>query len=499
MVLIFIALCSDVIYWMDKMKIYLNTLFLITLITIGFNSYGTEREDVKKTTNERPNILFILADDHRWDLLGKNHPIIKTPNLDALANQGVSFSNSFVTTPICASSRVSILTGLTERTHDFTFSRPATGVIESDNIYPKKLKDSGYTSGFVGKYEIKLSGDDSDRFDYFEPLLHSKTNTYKGSEIPQTHYITQRAKDFIVNMHDTSKPWVLNVNFWNPHALDSDKENQYHYPAKFENLYSDITIPPAKLSDDGTFAALPEFLKNSIGRMRWEYRYANDAMYQKMIKRHYRAISAVDEGVGQIISQLEKLGMLKNTIVIYTGDNGYSLNERQLAGKWFGWEEDLRVPLIIHDPRNSEHTGVSIDETVLNIDIAPTILDYADVAIPKTYQGNSLVGLVEGEKIPSWRDEFFFEHMYQPKRVSIPPMVGVRTDNWKFVDFYKNNYFQLYNLIEDPQEKFNLASLPEYKSKVEYFRKRTGEYIKMYEDQRTIEVKERAYFLNSRQ
>ncbi|MDC9526812.1 sulfatase-like hydrolase/transferase [Pseudoalteromonas sp. Angola-30] len=482
---------------MDKMKIYLNTLFLITLITIGFNSHGTEREDVKKTTNERPNILFILADDHRWDLLGKNHPIIKTPNLDVLASQGVSFSNSFVTTPICASSRVSILTGLTERTHDFTFSRPATGVIESDNIYPKKLKDSGYTSGFVGKYEIKLSGDDSDRFDYFEPLLHSKTNTYKGSEIPQTHYITQRAKDFIANMHDSSEPWVLNVNFWNPHALDSDKENQYHYPAKFENLYSDITIPPAKLSDDETFAALPEFLRKSIGRVRWEYRYANDAMYQKMIKRHYRAISAVDEGVGQIITQLEKLGMLQNTIIIYTGDNGYSLNERQLAGKWFGWEEDLRVPLIIRDPRNSEHKGVSVDETVLNIDIAPTILDYAGVAIPQTYQGNSLVGLVEDGKMPSWRDEFFFEHMYQPKRVSIPPMVGVRTDNWKFVDFYKNNYLQLYNLIEDPQEKFNLATLPEYKSKVKYFRKRTGEYIKMYEDQRTIEVKERTHFLNS--
>ena len=118
---------------------YLNTLFLITLITIGFNSHGADREDVEKTTNKRPNILFILADDHRWDLLGKNHPIIKTPNLDALANQGVSFSNSFVTTPICASSRISILTGLTERTHDFTFSRPATGTIESDNIAQDEL------------------------------------------------------------------------------------------------------------------------------------------------------------------------------------------------------------------------------------------------------------------------------------------------------------------------------------------------------------------------
>ncbi|OUS71083.1 acetylglucosamine-6-sulfatase [Pseudoalteromonas sp. A601] len=481
------------------MKLNFKALFFITLLAIGCNSHGAQKEGGESATNKRPNILFILADDHRWDLLGKDHPIIKTPNLDELASKGVSFSNSFVTTPICASSRVSILTGLTERTHDFTFSRPATGVIESDNIYPKKLKEQGYTSGFVGKYEIKLSGEDFDRFDYFEPLLHSKTNTYRGDDIPQTHYIAQRAKDFIERAQDSTKPWVLNVNFWNPHALDSDKQDQYHYPAKFENLYSDITIPPAKLSDDATFAALPEFLQKSIGRVRWEYRYANDAMYQKMIKRHYRAITAVDEGVGQIIAQLEKQGMLQNTIVIYTGDNGYSLNERQLAGKWFGWEEDLRVPLIIYDPRNTKQKGVSIDKTVLNIDIAPTILDYADVEIPKAYQGDSLVGLVEGEEMPSWREEFLFEHMYQPKRVSIPPMVGLRTNTWKFVDFYKNDHLQLYNLKEDPLEKFNLAQLPEYKSKVDELRKRTADYISKYENERSEEVSSRASFLNSRE
>ena len=246
------------------MKMHIKVLFVMIFLLFGCDSHTADSTSSENEITNRPNILFILADDHRWDLIGKSHPIIKTPNLDELAGQGVSFSNSFVTTPICASSRVSILTSLTERTHDFTFSRPATGSIESGNIYPKKLKDSGYTSGFVGKYEIKLSGEVSERFDYFEPLLHSKTNIHNGREIPQTHYITQRAKDFIVNAQDSSKPWVLNVNFWNPHALDSDKEDQYHYPAKFENLYSDITIPPAKLSDDATFAALPNFLKHQI-------------------------------------------------------------------------------------------------------------------------------------------------------------------------------------------------------------------------------------------
>ena len=200
-----------------------------------------------------------------------------------------------------------------------------------------------------------------------------------------------------------------------------------------------------------------------------------------------------------IIRNLHLLDILKNTIVIYTGDNGYSLNERQLAGKWFGWEEDLRVPLIIYDPRNTKKQGSNIEETALNIDIAPTILDYAGVEIPETYQGSSLVSLVKGEQVSSWRDEFFFEHMYQPKRVSIPPMVGVRTNTWKFVDFYKNDHLQLYNLKEDPKEQFNLAQLPEYKSKVDELRKRTADYISKYENERSKEVSSRASFLNSRE
>ena len=469
---------------------------LLILIAVLFIAPACAKIVNNQEATARPNILFILADDHRWDLIGKTHPIIKTPNLDQLAEQGVRFSNAFVTTPICASSRVSILTSLTERSHDYTFGRPKTGAIESANSYPNQLKNNGYLSGFVGKYEIKLTGDHFERFDYFEPLLHAKTNTYKGMTLPQTEYIAKRANDFIERSQSAAQPWVLNVNFWNPHALDSDKQDQYHYPAKFDSLYDDVTIPPAKLSDNHSFNQLPEFLKQSIGRTRWEYRFATDAMYQKMVKRHYRAISAVDEGVGSIIKQLRKLNMLDNTVIIYTGDNGYSLNERQLAGKWFGWEEDLRVPLIIHDPRNSENKGVSIDETVLNIDIAPTILEYAGVSKPATYQGESLVDLVKGIKQPNWRDEFFFEHMYQPKRVSIPPMVGVRTQQWKFVDFYKNDHKQLYNLIDDPNEQNNLADVPEFKGVLKRLSTKTKNYILKYENARTDEVKNRDSFLN---
>ncbi|GFD68648.1 hypothetical protein KUL152_30490 [Tenacibaculum sp. KUL152] len=445
--------------------------------------------------NRPPNILFILADDHRWDLLSRNSSQVQTPNLDALADEGVVFENAFVTTPICASSRISILTGLTERTHDFTFGRPATGEEESFNVYPALLKRAGYTTGFVGKYEIKLSGEDNERFDYFKPLLQAKNNEWKGEQIPQTHYIRNLASEFINRASEGDKPWALAVNFWNPHAHDMDKEDQFHYPPEFDSMYVNVNITKANVSDDKVFEALPDFLKTSMGRLRWEYRFANEEMYQRIVKRHYRAISSVDDAVGSLNRLLKSLDLDDNTIIIYTGDNGYALNERQLAGKWFGWEEDLRVPLIIKDPRNPLHK--EINKFALNIDIAPTILDFAGIPIPATYQGSSLIPLIGAEDVDEWRDEFFFEHMYQPKRAPIPPMYGLRTEHWKFVNFYKNDYMQLYDLEADPLETTNLAYEEKYRYLTGRLLEQAKAYIEEYEDARSEEVKSRKSFENA--
>ena len=439
------------------MKVTTSIKMLLTFsAAVAFLSACISDTARQGVSSSKPNILFILADDHRWDMLGKYHPIVNTPNLDELANKGSVFKNAFVTTPICASSRVSILTGLTERTHDFTFGRPKTGLEESANMYPAVLKRGGYDSAFVGKYEIGLSGKDADRFDFYKPLLQAKTEQYEGETLPQTYYIAELAKDFIEQSEGSGKPWTMSVNFWNPHAHDIDLEDQYHYPEEFESMYADVTIPPAKLSDDSTYQSLPEFLKRSIGRERWEWRYNSPNKYQRMVKRYYRAISAVDKAVGMIYQTLEKTGMANNTVIIYMGDNGYNLNERQLAGKWFGWEEDLRIPLIVYDPRNKEIQNQEVQEMALNIDIAPTIIELAGLEAPSSYQGMSLLPLINQSTDTIWRDEFFFEHMYQPKRTFIPPTVGLRTEKWKYIDFYKNEFQQLYDLANDPQEKFNL-------------------------------------------
>jgi arylsulfatase A-like enzyme len=474
-----------------------NKIKFALLLSLGVLASACQVTD-KATTQpndsdnsaSRPNILFILGDDHRWDLIGKYHPIVKTPTLDKLADQGVFFNKAFVTTPICGASRASILTGLTERTNDHSFHRPPVTEEDMAITYPVVLKQHGYTTGFVGKFGVETSGNIEQRFDYFKRSKMKKTDIHNGVERPQTYHFVELAKDFIEQNKNSGQPWSLSVSFWNPHALDKDKVDQYHYPAEFDDYYNDVTIPPAPLSSTEYFESLPEFLQTSLGRKRWEYRYKNDALYQKMVKRHYRAVSAVDRGIGMLYDKLVEAGMAENTIIIYTGDNGYSLNNRQLAGKWFGWDEDLRVPLIIFDPRNPK--GQVRDEIALNIDIAPTIVDLAGITLSERYQGKSLKPIMAGDT-PKWRSEFFFEHLFSPKVFNIPPTVGVRTEEWKYVRYYRHQHEQLYHLASDPNEAINLASSKQHQDVLNGLRKKTDAYIDQYEAERNPSVKQRAF------
>lgn len=431
----------------------------------------------------RPNILVIVADDHRQDLIGKYHDIIQTPTLDALCDQGIYFRNSYVTTPICAASRASIFTGLTERTHGYTFREPEVPADLVATAYPRLLKENGYRTGFVGKYGCKLNGAHSTRFDSYEILGQEISETYNGQSIPQTYYIANKARDFIedATLNHAGMPWCMSVSFWNPHAHDQDLADQYHYPPEFDLLYEELTLPDARISDDATFNALPEFLRVSKARERWGWRYEGEK-FQRMTKRYYRAITGVDKGVQMIREKLDDLEIEDNTVIIYIGDNGYMINERQLAGKWFGWEECLRVPLILYDPRSHAVKGVELDQTALNIDLAPTIAELAGVTIPEMYQGRSLYPLMLGES-PLWREEFFFEHYFLASGGTlIPRNEGVRTENWKYVNFVLDDYEQLYDLKNDPGEVTNLAHLASYSNTMAQLRHASTAYIELYDE-----------------
>lgn len=444
----------------------IQNIALISFSLISYNSFAQQKKDT------RPNIIFILTDDQRWDALGySGNEIIQTPKMDKLANEGCYFKNSFVTTPICAASRASIMTGLYERTHDYTFGQPPLQKQFIDSSYFALLKNAGYYNGFLGKFGVNFQESlDTTLFDVYQP---ERTDFYwrldnRGSEhIHLTDLTGLRAIDFIKNS-PKEKPFCLSVSYNAPHAEDQSP-NQYIWPKALDTLYQNVQIPQARLSEDKYYHQQPEFVREGLNRTRWYWRYDNPQKYQQMVKGYYRMISAVDRTIGQIRKALEECGQTENTVIILMGDNGYFMGERQLAGKWLMYENSLRVPLIIYDPRNEYNND--IEDFGLNIDIAPTILDFAGIDIPKSYQGISLVNYIKNNKPDHSRTMFLCEHLWDFKR--IPASEGIRTEEWKYfryVDY--SDHEELYNLLDDPYETRNLALEKQYIDKLKEMRKK---------------------------
>ncbi|MFO7575649.1 MAG: sulfatase-like hydrolase/transferase, partial [Bacteroidales bacterium] len=345
--------------------------------------------------NKRPNIIFILTDDQRWDALGyAGNRIIQTPEMDRLAGEGTWFRNAFVTTPISAASRASILTGMYERTHGYTFQQGPLKEPYMQLSYPVLLGLNGYHTGFFGKlgvtykYAEKIfnetdiydrNGNHPNRNGYFYKSIGTDTAHL-------TRYTGYQAQQFILNAPE-DKPFCLSLSFSAPHAHDNAPE-QYFWQEKTDHLYSDIDIPPPVLGENEYFNVLPEEVREGFNRLRWTWRFDTPGKYQNSVKGYYRMISEIDDEIGELRKLLEERGLAGNTIIIFTSDNGYYLGERQLAGKWLMHETSLRVPLIIYDPGEKKH--LEVDDMVLNIDVTKTILDIAGVKVPGEYQGISL-------------------------------------------------------------------------------------------------------------
>ncbi len=429
---------------------------------------------------ERPNIIFILTDDQRWDALGyAGNDIIHTPEMDRLAREGVYFQNAFVTTPICAASRASILTGMYERTHGYTFGQGEIKKEYIDQSYPLKMKASGYHTGFFGKFGVNYKGfsemfDEGENYDRNGKFKDGRGYFYKtiGQDtVHLTRYTGHKAIEFIQNSPE-GQPFCLSLSFSAPHAHDPAVD-QYFYEDQFASLYKDVEIKIPLLGSKKFFEAQPEYVREGENRTRWHWRYDNARKYQESVKGYYRMISEVDAEIGKIREALQEKGMADNTIIILTGDNGYFLGERQLAGKWLMYDNSLRVPLIIYDPKNSNPRDVG--DMVLNIDIPSTIFDFAGLEVPRTWQGRSLAGYVKGENPLASREEFVCEHLWQVDIIA--PSEGIRTKNWKYFRYINDpEHEELYDLEKDPLEKKNLANKKQYLKKLNEMRERFNQY-----------------------
>ncbi len=414
---------------------------------------------------KQPNIIFILTDDQRWDALGvAGNPIVQTPEMDALANAGTYFKNAFSTTPICAASRASILTGLYERTHGYTFQKPRLKQPYADIIYPKLLRESGYHVGFFGKLGVIIDSANQyfDQSDFYDRGGSPDRRGYFYKKIGKdtvhlTRYTGYQAQEFIKNA-PANKPFCLSLSFSAPHGHDNSVE-QYFWQDKSADLYKNIQIPAPLLGDDEYFNRLPKEVRDGFNRVRWKWRFDTPEKYQQMVKGYYRMITEIDNEIGEIRNQLKQKGIDDNTIIIVMGDNGYFLGDRQLADKWLMYDVSIRIPLIIYDPRVKKSS--SVDQMVLNIDITKTMMDMAGITAPKNYQGKSLTPLLVNNKTNLNRDAILLEHLWD--NPDIPSSEAIRTERWKYFRYRLINApEELYDLKNDPMEKNNLASDVKY-------------------------------------
>lgn len=452
-------------------SIFSFTLILLSISNVFFTA-------CTKTEKVRPNIIFILTDDQRWDALGyAGNSEIHTPEMDKLASTGVYFSNAMVTTPICAASRASIFTGLQERTHRFDFS---TGLIDDkymDSAYPKLMREAGYYTGFFGKFGVKYKGLDKlfDQYDEYDRGNFGDRRSYYyktigADTVHLTRFTGQQGLDFIASA-PSDKPFCLELAFSAPHAAD-EAQDQYFWQETTDSLFRGMEMAPAKISEDKYFEALPEGIRNGFNRLRWTWRYDTPEKYQTSVKGYYRMIAGIDLEIAKIRAALEAKGIADNTVIMLMGDNGYFIGERQLAGKWLMYDNCLRVPMIIYDPRVKNHQNNA--EMALNIDIPATILDLAGVAKPASWQGKSLLPIVEGKTKSLNRDTILVEHLWDFD--PIPPSEAVRTNEWKYMRYINDKSIEeLYNIANDPMEINNLALQRDQQNRLMEFREKCNQ------------------------
>ncbi len=442
-------------------------------------------EALKSGTAGKPNILFILTDDQRWNTLGcMGDTNILTPNIDRLAQEGVLFQNHFVTTSICCCSRASIFTGQYMRRHGIPdFEKPFTSAQWAET-YPALLREHGYRTGFIGKFGV---GNDpsvyamSNQFDYWRgiPGQGGKYFIEPGdtNRTHQTSRMGQQALEFL-NSSPTNRPFCLSISFTAPHARDQmPHDRQFTPDDRDEPLYAGITMPQPVTATDAYFQLLPKSVQTSEARTRWHWHFDTPEKFQNNTKDYYRLISGIDREVGRIMAELKMRGLASNTVVIVTSDNGYFLGDRELSDKWFMYEESLRDPLIICDPREpAGKRGRNEQAMTLNIDFAPTMLDLAGVPPPAGMQGRSLIPLIENQHPADWRTEFFYEHHFAPD--IIPPSEGVRTERWSYIRWVDEKPLieELYDLKTDSLEGHNLVADPEHVNTLAQLRARWEKY-----------------------
>ncbi len=473
---------------------------------------------------KKPNILYIMSDDHAYQAISAyGSKLIQTPNIDRIANEGVRFENSFVTNSICAPSRAVLLTGKYSHKNGLRDNRDKFD--GSQVTFPKLLQKAGYQTFMIGKWHLKTDPTGFDDWkilvgqgSYYNPVLIEN-----GEKKKHIGYTTDLLTNFAIdelNQRDPDKPFCMLLHHKAPHRnwmpspkyMDAFDDRELPLPETFyddyatrsaaareadmrvENMYLsfDMKLQPGSYQKEtGTggnakaAATIEKAWKNTYENLTeeqkkaWNAHYnkvneefkkknlSGDALlrwkYQRYIKDYLSCILSVDESVGRVLDYLDKNGLAENTVVVYTSDQGFYLGEHGWYDKRFMYEESLRMPLMLRYPKDVK-AGQVAGAMVLNLDFAPTFLDYAGVKAPADMQGESFRAIARGVKPENWRTSIYYHYYEYPHGWhNVKRHYGVRTERYKLIHFYNDiDAWELYDLQKDPHELNNVIDDPDY-------------------------------------
>ena len=444
--------------------------------------------------NGRPNLVFMTTDGHRPDALSLNgNPIVQTPNFDRIGREGVQFTNSFVINALCLPSRATVLTGLYSHT---------TGCVDNNDreiphnvpLFTDLLRDAGYEVGVFGKAHVKYLGlRNFDYFfgypgastDYFWPVITEGVNGKLSPPKVYDGYVEDVVMDRAIRWlkQPRDKPFCLIFWFQSPHA-------PFFRPRRLLDLYSGVTIPkPATFDDDlkgypgkpRAFAEADDVIGTYSRNSRTKSNCARSL--EETVKDYYAGIVAADENAGKLFQALTDMRKLDETCIMFSADHGFFLGEWRKYDKRFMHEPSIRTPMLVRYP-GMIRAGSTAPEMVLNLDVAPTFLELAGVAVPPSMQGRSMVPMLRGERPHDWRKDWLYEYYEYPGSHDVRKHRGVRTERYKFIHYYEApEEFELYDLQEDPGELHNLYGQPraaglgrDLRQRIDELRRETGDH-----------------------
>lgn len=434
---------------------------------------------------DRPNILFMLTDDQRWDAAGiAGHPWLKTPNIDRLGHEGIYFRNSFCTTSLCSPSRASILSGLYAHAHGVTNN--FTEYPESLQSFPLVLQQNGYETAYIGKWHMGENNDEPrPGFDWF--VTHRGQGKYFDTEfnfngrerrvVPgyYTHVVTDMAEDFLKRDHG-DKPWCLMIGHKAPHSF-------YFPEEKYQGAFDHVRIPYPETAF--MLQDKPDWIRQRLSTWHgiygplfdWRKKFPDTSPeavqdFENMTRAYWSTLLSVDDSVGRLYELLKERGELDNTIIVFMSDNGILNGENGMVDKRTAHEPSIRILQIVRFPGLTAPDSPKVmEDQVLTVDIAPSLLELCGAPALQNIHGRSWARLAQGRD-SEWRKSFLYYYNYEKQFPYTPNVRSVRTDSWKYSrsphgDGSPDRHMaELYNIEFDPEERHNLIDRPKYASVV---------------------------------